>query len=112
MLKPITCLGLLVLFSPYLAHASGDGTDGQSIGKTLVFECEGFELVVRTGSSEITLYLPGRVAVLPQVRAASGVKYADNGILFWMKGSVALFELDGIRHGKCQRTSVREPQSG
>ena len=73
-------------------------------GKTLVFDCEGFEVVVRTGPGELMLYLPGREVVLPQVRAASGVKYADNGILFWMKGDGALFELDGVRHGSCQRT--------
>ena len=109
MLKPITCLGLLVLFSPCLAHASRDGTGGQAPGKTQDFYCEGSELVVRTGPGEITLYLPDRDVVLPQVRAASGAKYADNGILFWMKGSGALFELDGVRHGNCQYISVREP---
>lgn len=81
-------------------------------GKTLVFDCEGFEVVVRTGHGEITLFLPGRDAVLPQVRAASGVKYADNGMQFWMKGNEALLELDGVRHGNCQRTSVRGPRAG
>jgi len=72
MLKPVTCLGLLVLFSPCLAQASRDGTGGQAPGKTQVFYCEGSELVVRTGPGEITLYLPDRDVVLPQVRAASG----------------------------------------
>ena len=70
-------------------------------GKTLVLDCEGLEVVVRTGPDEITLYLPGRDVVLPQVQAASGVKYEGQGLLLWMKGDDALFEVDGVRYTGC-----------
>lgn len=90
------------------SHASG--MQSAAMGKTLVFNCQGFELVVRTGRNAITLYLPDRNVVLPQVRAASGVKYEGQGLLFWMKGDEALFEMDGTRHTGCQRTLVPMPE--
>ena len=83
-----------------------DGIQPTALGKTLVFDCQGFELVVRTGPGEITLYLPDRSAVLPQVRAASGVKYEGEGLLLWMKGDEAIFEMDGVRYTGCQRTPM------
>jgi membrane-bound inhibitor of C-type lysozyme len=79
--------------------------------KTLDFDCQGFELVVRTGPGEVALYLPGRNAVLPQVRAASGVKYEREGLLLWMKGNEALFEMDGVRYTGCQHAPIPEVTS-
>ena len=97
-------------------HRVGSRKDGSqasemqttAVGKTLVFDCQGFELVVRTGPGEVALYLSGRYAVLPQVRAASGVKYKGEGLLLWMKGDEALFEMDGVRYTGCQRTPMPE----
>ena len=81
------------------SHA--DGMQLTAVGKTQVFDCQGFELVVRTGHGEVALYLPDRYAVLPQVRAASGVKYEGQGLLLWMKGDEALFEVDGVYYTGC-----------
>ena len=86
--------------------SQASGIQSTAVGKTLVFDCQGFELVVRTGPGEVVLYLPGRYAVLPQVRAASGVKYEGEGLLLWMKGDEALFEMDGARYTGCQRTPM------
>ncbi len=60
-------------------HANG--MQPTEAGKTLVFDCQGIELVVRTGPGEAASYLSGRYAVFPQVRPAPGVKYEGEGLL-------------------------------
>lgn len=82
------------------------GIQSTAAGRTWVFDCQGFELVVRIGFGEVTLYLPDRYAVLPQVRAASDVKYEGEGLLLWMKGNEALFEIAGVRYTGCQRSPM------
>jgi membrane-bound inhibitor of C-type lysozyme len=81
---------------------------GQSC--SFVFDCQGIELVVRTGPGEVALYLSGRYLVLPQVRTASGTRYEGEGLLLWMKGDEALFAIDGTRYSDSQRTPVLMPE--
>lgn len=60
------------------------------------YDCEGLQIIVRPGDGELSLTLPDRSIVLPQVAAASGAKYADDGNGFWGKGvDTGLLTLDG-----------------
>lgn len=60
------------------------------------YDCEGLEVTVRPGDGELTVILPDRSIVLPQVEAASGAKYADDDAAFWGKGiNSAQLTLDG-----------------
>lgn len=87
---------------------------------TAVFDCgdpqgSGFSVVTRTGAGEIAVWLPlqfGRpYLVLGQVPAASGAKYAADGVVFWTHGDEALLEVFDQRYPGCklnQRSSVWE----
>lgn len=60
------------------------------------YDCDGVQVVARPGDGELTLTLPDRTIVLPQVEAASGARYADADHGFWGKGvDSALLTLDG-----------------
>ncbi len=50
------------------------------------YDCGDQQIVVRPGDNELTLILPDRTVVLPQVVAASGAKYAAGEDGFWGKG--------------------------
>ncbi len=43
------------------------------------------------------------------MRAASGVRHEEEGILLWMKGDEAMLEVDGVRYADCRRHPLREP---
>lgn len=73
-----------------------------------VFQCGDFTFGTRTGIGEIALYLPSGMTVLSQVRAASGVRYQEGDILFWMKGEQAMLSFDGTLYSQCQRNVERE----
>jgi uncharacterized membrane protein len=60
------------------------------------YDCDGMQVAVRPGDGEVTLMLPDRSIVLPQVEAASGARYADADNAFWGKGvDSGLLSLDG-----------------
>ncbi len=80
------------------------------IGETFVWACagpggDGFRFTTRTGPGELAVWLPRRFGrpylVLGQVRAASGAKYAGDGIVVWNKGVEALLEVDGETFTGC-----------
>ncbi len=82
---------------------------GQEPRRTLVYECAGFDVVVRQGSGEVTLYLPERTVVAPQVEAASGAKYADGDVVFWSTGDEATLDVGGRSFGACRLAPERAP---
>ena len=67
---------------------------------------ESLSLRTRTGPGELALWLPeqfeSRYLVLGQTRAASGVRYAGEGIVFWSKGRQAQAQLNGINY-QCEQ---------
>jgi len=69
----------------------------------------GPDVVVRMGPGEIGLFLPDRYAVLPQVPAASGAKYAEGDLVFWTKGDEATLEIGDERRSGLRRDAAREP---
>jgi len=73
-----------------------------------VYQCGDFAFGTRTGIGEIALYLPSGVTVLSQVTSASGARYKEGDILFWVKGEQAMLAYDGAFYRNCQRRSERE----
>ncbi|MGV3652600.1 MAG: MliC family protein [Noviherbaspirillum sp.] len=69
--------------------------------------CAGLAFPVAFKDDEVTLYLPDRTAVLPQVRAASGAKFQEGDILLWNKGNEALLEMGDKRYEKCRVEPAR-----
>ena len=63
------------------------------------FDCDDGSYVVvefREDSDDVALFLPGETVFLPHVEAASGAKYADDGVIFWSKGQEAMLKLGGV----------------
>jgi uncharacterized membrane protein len=50
------------------------------------YDCDGLPVAVRPGDGRLTLMLPDRELVLPQVETASGARYAEGEEGFWAKG--------------------------
>lgn len=73
-----------------------DAATGSFNFEAYAYDCDGLEVAVRPGDGELTLILPDRTIVLPQVEAASGAKYAEGDAVFWGKGiNSAELTLDG-----------------
>jgi putative lipoprotein len=88
---------------------SGPGQDERSIGKTMVYECQGYDFIARPGPGEMALWLDDRYLVLSQVRSASGVRYEEGDTSFWTKGDEAVLVLDGERYSSCILSPQRVP---
>jgi heat shock protein HslJ/membrane-bound inhibitor of C-type lysozyme len=71
--------------------------------RTVVFACDEGEFLVRMSSDEVALVLPDRTVVLPQVPAASGAKYQEGRIIFWIQGNEARIEVEGKAYRACTR---------
>ena len=66
--------------------------------RRFVFDCgNGVTFAVRIVPGEATLFSPqalgAEVIRLPQAAAASGARYAANGVSYWNKGGLATFEI-------------------
>lgn len=61
-------------------------TVGSFSFEAYAYDCEGLRIAVRPGDGELTLMLPDRTILLPQVEAASGARYTDGEHGFWGKG--------------------------
>ena len=80
------------------ADYEGARQDGITIGP-LVYSCEGLAprvaaTFVNTGVPLVVLSWGEDDAVLPLTRAASGSRYADDDLTFWIKGDTATFEFE------------------
>lgn len=84
-------------------------------GQTYVFDCAdgdtSFSFTIKNGPGEIALWLPRRFArpymVLGQVRAASGSKFVDDGVMVWTKGDDAMLEIDDTTWSGCRHDRRR-----
>jgi membrane-bound inhibitor of C-type lysozyme/uncharacterized membrane protein len=77
--------------------------------RTLVYDCDDLDLVVRQGQDDLTLHLPDRTVALPRVEAASGARYAQGDVVFWSKGDEATLEIGERRYGPCRIAPGRAP---
>jgi len=90
-------------------QADGGTMAPQATGKTLVYECPGYEFVARTGPGEIAVYMEDDYRVLGQVRSASGARYTDTEVTLWTKGELAILEIGAKRYSECVLNRSRAP---
>jgi putative lipoprotein len=88
---------------------AGYRPDPRPLGKTMVYECTGYEFIARLGPGEMAVWLRDRYVILSQVRSASGIRYEEGAIAFWSKGEEAVLELGGQRFSDCQLAPGRAP---
>ena len=89
--------------------ATGFENDSRPLGKTLVYECLGYEFLARLGPGEMAVWLEDEYLVLSQVRSASGVKYEEGNVMFFGKGDEGVIEVAGQRYPDCQLAPERAP---
>lgn len=78
-------------------------------GKTLVYECVGYEFIARTGPGEMAVWLEERYLILSSVRSASGSKYTEGDVTFWSKGNEAILYIGNQRFDDCTLAPHRAP---
>ncbi|MBE9538083.1 MAG: MliC family protein [Proteobacteria bacterium] len=83
--------------------------DSQPVGKTLVYECTGYEFIARTGPGEMAVWLEDRYLVMSREYSASGEKYVEGDVTFWSKGEEALLIIDNQKFGDCKLAPHRVP---
>jgi len=83
--------------------------DLQTRGKTLVYECSGYEFIARTGPEEMAVWLEDQYLILPQVRSGSGAKYQEGDVTFWSKGEEAMLTVGRQQFGDCVLVPHRAP---
>ncbi|RJG07129.1 hypothetical protein D3870_14960 [Noviherbaspirillum cavernae] len=86
---------------------SATGAPPSAAGRVFTFACEGFDVTARFTQGGVTLKLPDREVVLPQVVSASGARYQKDDVLFWNKGNEALLEVGGKRYPSCKEKAAR-----
>ncbi|MEH6635987.1 MAG: MliC family protein [Halioglobus sp.] len=84
-------------------------TDQRPLGKTMVYQCSGYEFIARLGPGEMAIWLDDRYVILSQVRSASGVKYQEGDSVFWIKGDEAILSVDQQRYTDCLLIPERVP---
>lgn len=84
-------------------------SNGPEPQRTLVYECDGLDFVVRQGAGAVGLFLPDRRLVAPQVEAASGAKYREGEVTFWSKGDEASLAIGARTWSGCRLTPARAP---
>jgi putative lipoprotein len=83
--------------------------DERATVATLVYACNGFDFIARSGTEEITLWLPDQQVILPQVRSASGALYEADDISFWSKGDEAMLTVGADVYQNCLLQPHRVP---
>ncbi len=91
------------------ADSDGFRSDERPIGRTLVYDCNGFEFVTRLGPGEMAVWLPDRYVVLSQARSGSGTRYVEGDVEFWSKGDEAMISFDGQQYMNCILQPGRVP---
>ena len=107
----ISCSILLQACAGAEARNGGEdfNPDPRPMSQTLVYECTGIEVIARVGPGEMALWLPDRYLVLSQVRAASGTRYVEGDVTFWIKGEELLLVVGSERYKDCALNRLRAP---
>lgn len=70
-----------------------------------VYACDNMAPVVaRFLDSKVRLRIGRREMVLPQARSASGARYTNGYVVFWIKGTGAMFDAGDGEARKCRVT--------
>ncbi|HEY9036792.1 MAG TPA: YbaY family lipoprotein [Pseudomonadales bacterium] len=96
-------IALVAVSRPVRDDAAADNKPG----RTLVFECQDADFVVRTGAGEVALWLGDDYSVLSQVPSASGHQYQEGAITLWMKGDEATLKTPDITVRGCRNNAQR-----
>ena len=80
----------------------------QEVGKTLVYQCGEARITVKTGPGEIAFYRGSEYVILSQVRAASGSKFQEGDLVFWLHGDEAML-IDANLKQSCQQDFAAAP---
>jgi putative lipoprotein len=86
----------------------------EEVGRTFVYDCApDVSFTVRTGPGEVALWIPaslgGKYLVLSQTPSGSGARYAEGETVYWGKGELATFEVDGQRFVDCPSNPAKVP---
>jgi len=98
--------------APPAADAGADSVaaTGPAVPGTWVYACPGGErFLVRIQADSAIVEVPPRVYRLPQVIAASGVRYEAGGTELWTKGDEARLTAPGASHDGCTGTRADKP---
>jgi membrane-bound inhibitor of C-type lysozyme/uncharacterized membrane protein len=90
-------------------NVAGFSQDERPLGKTMVYECVGYDFVARLGPGEMAVWLQDRYTILSQVRSASGVRYEEGDTVFWTKGEEAMLQVGNQRFTECRLVPGRVP---
>lgn len=83
--------------------------DERSLGKTFVYDCNGYEFIARLGPGEMAIWFPDEYVILSRVRSASGSLYEEGDISFWSKGNDAMLTVGGQSYMDCKLQPERVP---
>lgn len=88
-----------------IAAGAGRADDARR-ARLVSFVCDGdFRFLTRLDPREAILFLPGRTIRVPRTPAASGARYSDDGVTFWLTGDEVRLEVDGRTFTGCRGTS-------
>ncbi len=89
--------------------ASSDAGPSPADAASWAYVCDGLRFTMQVEDRAARLTLPDRTILLPQVPAASGVRYRDGTTEFWSKGDTARLELDGRVYADCRTGDGSDP---
>ncbi len=88
--------------------AAAAAVDGGA-AKTLVYECGDTDVVARVTGETMVLHLPDDYRALARVRSASGARYEESDLTFWIKGREAMLQQGEKRYPNCILNPERAP---
>ena len=83
--------------------------DPRPLAKTMVYDCSGYRFTSRLGPGEMAVWFEDRYVILSQVRSASGVKYREGDILFWLKGEEGILVRGEQQYRDCRQLPREAP---
>jgi putative lipoprotein len=107
---------LVWLLLPFFLSACSEQSTSPDVGmaavkagQVMVYECGDYDFVTYSEPGEVALYTSSDQRALPQVPAASGVKYTDDEVTFWSHGNEAMLDLGSRKYTQCQLNRRRIP---
>lgn len=109
-LPALSCALLLACAATPTPPSAPPVADERNI-TTAVFVCDApdgtLTFTTKALAGELAVWLPMAFQrpylVLQQTRAASGVRYAADGVVVWQHGDEAMLEMDSLRYSGCRR---------
>ena len=101
--KQVIAIFALLLWGCLNAAPPQKTRANDKIPRTFVFECaSAFSFVARIEDQTAWLFLPQKTRSLPRIPAASGEKFGDNLITFWVQNNTAILENNTTTYRNCK----------